>query len=1410
MKKILCAVILVGLMISCAWADVTINAANFPDNTFRNYVSQNFDTDSSGILTDAEIAAISYIEVREQGISSLRGIENFTALEDIDCSRNNITELDISHNTLLEYLGCENNALTAIDVSHNPLLKIINLNNLIDSINDDGSRNFSTDYSRSNISALDVSNCSDLEELYFDGNSVSGVLDLRNNQKLRALHCMDNNLSELDLSNCTDIESVLICGNNITIFTLGNHPNLNILNCSYNQISGTLDLRSSTELTHLECEYNNLTGLNISGCHKLGVLGCENNNITGTLDLSGMTTLGGISAWDNHITAINLQNCTNMTGLGLHSNDLTTIDVTGCPNLQELHCMNNNLTGTLDMSHCPQLKYLYVGNIESSDRHNSLTSLIITGCNQLEGMGCGGIGLTGTLDLSGRTALKELWAQDNNFTAINLQNCTSLEKLGLHSNDISSLNLTTCTALQELHCMNNNLTGTLDLSNCRQLREVYIGNNSYANNNSLTGINVTGCTSLQELHCTNNSLSGTLDVSSCTNLLRLYCDENDLEALNVRGCSALQELHCYDNFIETLDVSTNSALVYLDCSYNNLETLITGNLPSLEHLECDNNDLTNLDVTGLPALTYLNFRGNYITNIDLSRNTALTELYCYINQLSTLDLSRNTNLVILECRHNSLTALDLAANSALDNDALIIRRQIIRSLDINYDADNTSHPYNLDLRNYLTSNSMNNVIASSVKGFDSEGREIASAYSEGVIQLAIYPQRVTYGYDTGQSKSMDVIITSETFTSADKTPKKASYNNHVYQIFTERITWPEAKAYCESLGGHLLTITSREEYTVLEDMLAEAFTIMRRDYSNSTFWVGAEKTGEDWEWITGEDFTWSASSRKGYLTITYMGNFYAPYTVPERIRYFVCEWDTSSADFAPAAQEYERYIENPQAYFAGTEFYGAIPDPLDLSHLADNPVNASDFTDSFRASATVPAKYDSRTFGIIPPIRNQGRYGTCWSFSSLGVLETSYNLQTNSLTAPDLSELYQAWFVFRDPREGYSFTLFDLSKEILSQGGNNSMAISFMSRAGTVLESDMPYTSAAEAAIITEGRTPEHYTPSLRLREAYRIGRVTPENRSEIKQLIMTHGAVAVSYHHESEGLSQSSYYLPSQSGYGHAVVLVGWDDDYTGTNFTAKGAWLARNSWGASWGDEGYFWISYSQTVSDCAVYIANTSSSELTCRGYDVLTSAGRINYHWSANIFRAEGRELIHEVAFHTADNNAPYEIYINKLSRDYPANPGIPERALASGTMLYAGYHTVSLTSPVEVEDGEYYAVIVKLGTASTYEYVTAVEDTGTFSAASINAGESYFARDESLPSLSDWKDGKTITDSGTGRPCNACIKAFTVEASSPAPEPEPATPTPQGGSGGSGGGCSSASLSMFGYMLVLAFTVSRKR
>ena len=101
-----------------ASADVEINETNFPDEKFRAYLlEQDFGVD--GIITQTEIEQITYLGVRGLGISSLKGIEHFTAMTILHCNENQLTSLDVSSNAALRNLLCNANLLTALDVSRN-------------------------------------------------------------------------------------------------------------------------------------------------------------------------------------------------------------------------------------------------------------------------------------------------------------------------------------------------------------------------------------------------------------------------------------------------------------------------------------------------------------------------------------------------------------------------------------------------------------------------------------------------------------------------------------------------------------------------------------------------------------------------------------------------------------------------------------------------------------------------------------------------------------------------------------------------------------------------------------------------------------------------------------------------------------------------------------------------------------------------------------------------------------------------------------------------------------------------------------------------------------------------------------------------------------------------------------------
>lgn len=72
-----------------------MNSTNFPDAVFRQYVSDNF-SDGSGYLNNSDISTVTYINVYEKGISSLKGIEYFTGLVSLDCRYNELTALDVT------------------------------------------------------------------------------------------------------------------------------------------------------------------------------------------------------------------------------------------------------------------------------------------------------------------------------------------------------------------------------------------------------------------------------------------------------------------------------------------------------------------------------------------------------------------------------------------------------------------------------------------------------------------------------------------------------------------------------------------------------------------------------------------------------------------------------------------------------------------------------------------------------------------------------------------------------------------------------------------------------------------------------------------------------------------------------------------------------------------------------------------------------------------------------------------------------------------------------------------------------------------------------------------------------------------------------------------------------------------
>ena len=213
-------------------------------------------------------------------------------------------------------------------------------------------------------------------------------------------------------------------------------------------------------------------------------------------------------------------------------------------------------------------------------------------------------------------------------------------------------------------------------------------------------------------------------------------------------------------------------------------------------------------------------------------------------------------------------------------------------------------------------------------------------------------------------------------------------------------------------------------------------------------------------------------------------------------------------------------------------------------------VNARPGNEALRnKSRSMLAPPPSYTFPFLPPIRNQGQYGNCWSFGSIGVMESlllQFASQAGFASSIDLSE---------------QFVIDKITDGSGCHGGNT--AFDFLASVGTCEEVSSPYTGCARQ---------DDAQPLYKLMAwAY----VSPDQGTPtdaaIKATILAHGPIASAV---AAGSRWDSYQAGSVlSGGGvvnHLVVIVGWDD--------AKLAWLIRNSWSDSWGDKGYGWVGYGQ----------------------------------------------------------------------------------------------------------------------------------------------------------------------------------------------------------------------------------------
>ena len=226
---------------------------------------------------------------------------------------------------------------------------------------------------------------------------------------------------------------------------------------------------------------------------------------------------------------------------------------------------------------------------------------------------------------------------------------------------------------------------------------------------------------------------------------------------------------------------------------------------------------------------------------------------------------------------------------------------------------------------------------------------------------------------------------------------------------------------------------------------------------------------------------------------------------------------------------------------------------LNLNYDAMAVANFNPAHPSFSNAA--PDSFDWRDKGLVTPVRDQGMCGSCWAFSTVANLEGLYYKLKG--VAVDLSEQI----------------LVDCDTyDSACNGGLMEYAFQWIKENGMETEEDYPYTGYKGSC----KADPSKYI-DMKVTGWKKLGSSTstwsPVDEEEIKEFLYETGPLAIALNANplqtySGGILDKTSSQCPVSGINHAVTLVGYGAE-SGVDY-----WIVKNSWGANWGENGYFRI--------------------------------------------------------------------------------------------------------------------------------------------------------------------------------------------------------------------------------------------
>ncbi len=406
-----------------------------------------------------------------------------------------------------------------------------------------------------------------------------------------------------------------------------------------------------------------------------------------------------------------------------------------------------------------------------------------------------------------------------------------------------------------------------------------------------------------------------------------------------------------------------------------------------------------------------------------------------------------------------------------------------------------------------------------------------------------------------------------------------------------------------------------------------------------------------------------------------------------------------------------------------------------------SPVNQSNAPEE-GGEVTLPPRFDWREHGKAPLVRTQGKLGTCWAISACSALEAVLLPQENLVFSPDHLSLNNGFVITQ------------------KEGGDPKMIMAYLSSwRGPVLEEEDPY---------GDGETTPDLTASVHVQEMHLLDGMSPET---IKEEILQYGPVQTSLCMDrSMTAAAKGYYNAASAAFcdpveekiTHDILILGWDDTFEAGRFAGNvsrdGAWICQNTWGASFGENGIFYVSYEDAnIARTGLVYAGVEPAD----NFDVLYQndvcgwQGRIGYDsetaWFANCFTAAGEEVLAAAGFYALGPDTDYEVC---LVHNAEGTAAFSKRVrVAEGHLEHAGYYTVDAAASEEdvlLEAGERFALLVRITTRDAAKPVAVEMAKDSYTAnVTLDSREGYISAEGIL-----WDETESVYGA------NICLKAYT--------------------------------------------------